>query len=175
MGNIVEAPLSTLKSRHSPFYTFCTVLKRWIKLYLNDGNPDSLWLLPSSAFALDRGLSLFCLLSFALLPQFHRYCVDGYMINVYYSKKQRNVYKIRDWRNSSNGLISIDAVRQIAETLILSLYCVDALRGGYLRAVVARFAESIYTVSSYCVDLTLESLTPSGLSDEPPTDWVKSD
>ena len=84
-------------------------------------------------------------------------------------------YVMRALLNFPSRLISIDTPRQIAETRILSLRCVDALRGGYLRAVVARFAESIYTVSSYCVDLTLESLTPSGLSDEPPTDWVKSD
>lgn len=44
-------------------------------------------------------------------------------------------------------ILAIDAPRQIAQTRILSLRCVDALRGGRLRAVLAIFAESIYI---YC-------------------------
>ncbi|MDJ1177877.1 hypothetical protein PJF56_03265 [Roseofilum sp. BLCC_M91] len=43
-------------------------------------------------------------------------------------------------------LTAIDAVGQIAETPILSLYCVDALRGGDLRAILASFAIGVYTV-----------------------------
>ena len=97
------------------------------------------------------------------------------MITVFNSKKRRNVHSVKDWGNSDNRVNAIDAVGEIAETLILSSYCVDALRGMGLRAVVARFAESIYTVFGYCVDLTLETLALSGLSDELPTDWVKSD
>ena len=76
--------------------------------------------------------------------------------------------------NLSNGIISFDAVGQIAETLILSSYCVEALRGKDLRSVVADFSKAIYTVCSYCVALAPEMLTPSDLSDEHPTDWVKS-
>ena len=97
------------------------------------------------------------------------------MINVLYSKKQRNADDVKDWGNTYNRVNSIDTIGEIAQTRILSLYCVDALRDKGLRAVVARFAESIYTIFRYCVDLTLETFTPSGLSDEPPTDWVKSD
>ena len=97
------------------------------------------------------------------------------MITVCNSKKRHNADSVKDWENSDNWVNAIDAVGEIAETHILSLYCVDALRGMGLRAVVARFAESIYTVFGYCVDLTLETLALSGLSDELPTDWVKSD
>ena len=103
------------------------------------------------------------------------YCVDGFSINVLISKKSRNDDALRVWAILTSRLISIDAVEGIAQSLILSLYCVDALWNGRLRAVVARFAESIYTVFGYCVDLALETLTLSGFSDEHPTDWVKSD
>ncbi|MGB5899443.1 MAG: hypothetical protein WBG66_14715 [Geitlerinemataceae cyanobacterium] len=44
-------------------------------------------------------------------------------------------------------ILAIDAPGQIAQTPILPLRCVDALWGLGLRAVVANFAESIYT---YC-------------------------
>lgn len=67
----------------------------------------------------------------------------------------------------------IDTPRQIAQTPILSLTCVDAIRAKGLRAVVDTFAEPISTFLRGCVDLTLETLAPSWLSDELPTDWVK--
>ena len=102
-------------------------------------------------------------------------CVDGFMINVLFTNNRSNYYGIRVWLNSLSRLILIDAPRRIAETRIFSLTRVDALRGMGLRAVVARFAESIYTNCKRCVDLTLETLALSGLSDELPTDWVKSD
>ena len=97
------------------------------------------------------------------------------MVQIYVLEKWRNRCQIMDWRNLSNRTMLFDAVRQIAETLILSLYCVEALRGKDLRAVVAALAQSIYTGFSYCVESALETLALSGLSDEHPTDWVKSE
>ena len=102
-------------------------------------------------------------------------CVDGYMINVLFKENRSNHYVMRVWLNLPSRITLIDTPLAIAETPILSLRCVDALRSMGLRAVVARFARPIYTVVGGCVDLTLETLTPSGLSDELPTDWVKSD
>ena len=102
-------------------------------------------------------------------------CVDGFMIKVRTRKNRHNLYGISFWRNSILSLTLIDTPRRIAQTPIISLRCVDALRGMGLRAVVTVFAESIYTACRGCVDLTLETLAPSGLSDELPTDWVKSD
>lgn len=102
-------------------------------------------------------------------------CVDGFMINVLFVKNRSNHYGLRVWLNSLSRLTLIDAPRRIAETLIFSLTRVDALLGMGLRAVVAHFADSIYTNCERCVDLRLETLILSGLSDELPTDWVKSD
>lgn len=102
-------------------------------------------------------------------------CVDGFLIKKHISKNPCNDYLQKVLSILPPGFIPIDTPRRIAETHILSLRCVDALRGMGLRAVIARFARSIYTVRRGCVDLTLETLATSGLSDEHPTDWVKSD
>ena len=97
------------------------------------------------------------------------------MIKVRTRKNRQNFYGISFWRNSILSQTLIDTPRRIAQTPILSFRCVDALRGMGLTAVVAVFAEWIYTACRGCVDLTLETLATSGLSDEHPTDWVKSD
>ena len=104
-----------------------------------------------------------------------RRCVDGFMINVLINWSRCNQYLVSVWMNLLFSITPIDTPGGIAKTPILSLRCVDALWGKGLRAVVARFAGSIYTASRGCVDLTLETLAPSGHPDELPTDWVKSD
>ena len=90
-------------------------------------------------------------------------------------EKRQNLCQFKDRRNFFHGIVAFDAVGQIAETFILSLYCVEALRGLGLRGVVAAFAKSIYTGFTCCVESALETLALSGLPDEHPTDWVKSD
>jgi hypothetical protein len=62
-------------------------------------------------------------------------------------------------------ITSVRAPQQIAQTPILPLRCVDALRGMGLRAVLARFADPIYTLKWGCVKLTLETPSPSGFPD----------
>ena len=69
----------------------------------------------------------------------------------------------------------IRAPRQIAETLILSLTCVERLQGKGFRAILDAAARSIYNFCWGCAELALETLTLSGLPDEHPTGWVKPD
>ena len=102
-------------------------------------------------------------------------CVDGFLIEVLNIEIRHKIYGTSVWANLSLKQTLIHTPPPIAQTPIFSLRCVYALQGRYLRAVVARFADSIYTMSEGCVKLTLETLTLSGLSDEHPTDWVKSD
>ena len=81
--------------------------------------------------------------------------------------------------NGSGDLLchgrSIRAPRRIAETPILSLTCVERLRGKGFRAVLDAAAKPIYIVSWRCAELALETFTLSGLPDEHPTGWVKPD
>jgi hypothetical protein len=65
----------------------------------------------------------------------------------------------------STEIAFTDAVAQIAETLILSFYCVDVLQGERLREIVTSFAEPIYTFAGRWVILTLRTPAPFGLPD----------
>ncbi|WP_088243183.1 hypothetical protein [Calothrix rhizosoleniae] len=71
--------------------------------------------------------------------------------------------------------MTIDTSRKIAQMPILSLRCVDCLRGKNLRGVFDVISENIYHVFWRCVDLGAETLTGQSLLNELPTDWVKSD
>ncbi|MFP5274681.1 hypothetical protein [Coleofasciculus sp.] len=69
----------------------------------------------------------------------------------------------------------IDTTYQIAETLYFPLSGVDGLLGEGLRCVFCSiFGRVGYNFSSG-VDSAAETLTGQRLSDELPTDWVKSD
>ena len=86
-----------------------------------------------------------------------------------------NLYGERTWSAETVQFTILRAPGAIAESLILSLTCVYPRWSKGLRGVFSSFAESIYTTSGGCVKLTPETLTLSDLSDEHPTDWVKSD
>ncbi|NJM73311.1 MAG: hypothetical protein HC862_26065 [Scytonema sp. RU_4_4] len=53
----------------------------------------------------------------------------------------------------------IDTLRRIAETLYLSLECVDCLLGKGLRYVFCAISHNFYDVFQQCVDLAAETLT----------------
>ncbi|MEC4883663.1 MAG: hypothetical protein SAL70_20380 [Scytonema sp. PMC 1070.18] len=55
--------------------------------------------------------------------------------------------------------MSIDASRQIAETLYFPLRCVDALQGEGLSYVLRAIFGRMYYTFSRCVDLASETLT----------------
>ena len=69
----------------------------------------------------------------------------------------------------------IDIPRQISETLIFWLKCVDTLWGMGLRLVILLFLVAIGGIFRWCVDLTAETHSGYRLCGELPTDWVKSD
>ncbi len=69
----------------------------------------------------------------------------------------------------------IDTTRHKAETLYFSLSGVDALlEEGLRRVFCSIFGRMGYNFGSG-VDSAAETLSGQGLSDELPTDWVKSD
>ncbi len=69
----------------------------------------------------------------------------------------------------------IDTTRQIAETLYFSLSGVDGLQGEGLRYVFCSIFERMHYNFISGVDSVPETFTGSGLLDELPTGWVKSD
>jgi hypothetical protein len=71
--------------------------------------------------------------------------------------------------------MTIDTLRQIAETLYFPLECVDCLLAKGLRLMFCTILQNMYNVFQQCVDLVAETLTGQSLLTELPTDWVNSD
>ncbi|RMG12008.1 MAG: hypothetical protein D6728_07445 [Cyanobacteria bacterium J055] len=102
-------------------------------------------------------------------------CVDGFFGSKSGARNCQKTDGVSVLADRDFSRTRIHTPREIAETRIRALRCVDPLSCKGLRGVVAKFAETIYTFWKRCVKSTLEIHTLSGLPDELPTDWVKSD
>jgi hypothetical protein len=102
-------------------------------------------------------------------------CVDGFFRSKSGAGNCQKPYGVSVLADRGFDRTRIHTPREIAQTRIIALRCVYPLSCKGLRGVVAKFAETIYTFWQRCVKSTLEIHTRSGLPDELPIDWVKSD